>query len=79
MTPVNVSNTAHYSSYTPKKAIDGNVNTRWLGDSSLPFPKNLVFDLGSRKCVDKIKIIVSTAISLPENLVVSVSEDNQNW
>src|SRR3989344_1337736 len=66
------------SSYSPSQAIDKNINTHWIGNSSVPYPKWIYFDLGSRKCINSADLYFFQFF-LPITVTIQTSNDATAW
>lgn len=66
------------SGFSAEKAIDNNTETRWVGNSSLPYPKWISFDLGEKKCIRGLEIYFAT-FDVPIKMNIEFSNDGSSW
>jgi len=75
--PTNAFASSTFTGYPAKNAIDNDVDTNWYGKYE-QYPKWILFDLGSKKCVRAVDLY-SAKWDLPMTFDVQISNDGANW
>lgn len=77
-TPVSATASSELSAtYAASKAIDGSIYSYWFSESGSP-PDWIYFDLGSKKCISAINVVIVTA-DVPMTMDIQVSDDALSW